>query len=371
MVVRLASLEPAGRRLAVPMDAAAAAAAAIGVNGCVALLVYCVTFLLGLPANLLVLFVYVRKARKRGATPNVVYALNLCLANLALVAWLPVKALEIFLQGWMLPGLLCPVYSCFLFASLYGSCLFLAAVAVGRYLGIAFPIAYKRYRRARISCCVSAALWAVVLLHLAPGLVAEGGAYFVSPPADGGAGAAACYEHFSASQLALLLPLRLEMAAALFLLPLAVTSFCTLRCVALVWRSCLPAAGKRRVLAVALSTLAVFVVCYAPYNASHIVGFAARANVPWRREAMLTSVCNVFLEPVVMLMLSPAAARGAAGRVCGGGGGARRRRPAPSPPPPARGRRASSHDPAAVVRETPSLSDKSPPEVTMTRLSQD
>uniref|UniRef100_A0A3Q1CQL3 Tektin n=1 Tax=Amphiprion ocellaris TaxID=80972 RepID=A0A3Q1CQL3_AMPOC len=67
------------------------------------------TFLLGLPANLLVLFVYIRKARKRGATPNVVYALNLCLANLALVAWLPVKALETLLQDWMLPAPVCPV----------------------------------------------------------------------------------------------------------------------------------------------------------------------------------------------------------------------------------------------------------------------
>ncbi|KAG7278789.1 hypothetical protein CRUP_019095 [Coryphaenoides rupestris] len=144
----------------------------IGVNDCVALSVYCFTFLLGLPANLLVLFVYVRKARKRGATPNVVYALNLCLANLALVAWLPVKALETFLQGWMLPGFVCPIYSFFLFASLYGSCLFLTVVTVGRYLSIAFPLAYKRYRRTRISCFISAALWALVLLHLSLGLAA-------------------------------------------------------------------------------------------------------------------------------------------------------------------------------------------------------
>ncbi|KAJ3609694.1 hypothetical protein NHX12_024205 [Muraenolepis orangiensis] len=346
----------------------------IGVNDCVALAVYCFTFLLGLPANLLVLFVYARKARKRGATPNVVYALNLCLANLALLAWLPVKALETALQGWTLPGLLCPIYSFFLFASLYGSCLFLTAVTVGRYLSIAFPIAYKRYRRTRISCAISATLWAVVLLHLGLGLEAEGGAYFVSAPegggGTGGGGGAACYDHFTAAQLEVLLPLRLEMAVALFLVPLALTCFCTLRCVALVWRSCLPAAGKRRVLTVALSTLAVFVVCYAPYNASHIVGFAVAADVPWRREAMLTSSCNVFLEPVVMLMLSPASSRGVAGRMCGGGASAEAKSAARSR---GRCRRAgpSSPEPRAAVRGTPSLSEKSPPEVTVTRLSQD
>ncbi|KAM4631471.1 free fatty acid receptor 3 [Polymixia lowei] len=334
----------------------------VAVDDCVALSVYTFTFLLGLPANLLVLFTYVRKARKRGATPNVVYALNLCLANLALVAWLPVKTLETFLQNWTLPTPLCPVYSFFLFSSLYGSCLFLTAVTVGRYLSIAFPIAYKRYRRARISCIISVVLWALVLLHLGFGMAAEGGAHFVSP-VDGDA--SACYDHFNASQLEVLLPLRLEMAVLLFLVPLAVTAFCTLRCVTLVWRSSLPAAGKRRVLTVALSTLAVFVACYAPYNASHVVGFALQENVRWRREAMLTSSFNVFLEPVVMLMLSPATARGAAGRMC-----RRQRRSSRTGGLPRRCN-TLTRDPKGLVRGTPTLSERSQPEANLTKLSQE
>lgn len=280
---------------------------------CIALSVYIFTFLLGLPANLLVLFVYVRKACKRGVTPNVVYALNLCMANLALVAWMPVKAMETLLQDWRLPPPICPVYSFFLYSSLYGSCLFITAVTVGRYLSIAFPIVYKRYRRARLSCFISIALWALVLIHLSIGLVAEGGANFVSIQGD----TSVCYEHFNTSQLQALLPLRLEMAIVLFLFPLIVTSFCTLRCVTLVQHSNLRPLGKRRVLSVALATLAVFVVCYAPYNASHIVGFVLNENVEWRRYAMLTSSCNVFLEPVVMLMLSPEVLRGIMARICG------------------------------------------------------
>ncbi|KAM4539058.1 free fatty acid receptor 3 [Odontesthes bonariensis] len=285
---------------------------ALAVLDCVVLFVHTFTFLLGLPANLLVLFVHVRKARKHGATPNVVYALNLCLANLAFVAWLPVKFVEIVLMDWRLPAPVCPVYSFFLYSSLYGSCLFITAVTVGRYLSIAFPIIYKRYRRARLSCFLCVGLWALVILHLAISLVAEGGVYFIGIKDD----VSACYDHFNASQLSVLLPLRLEMAVVLFLLPLIITSFCTQRCVALVWRSNLRPTGKRRVLAVALSTLAVFVVCYAPYNASHVVGFALSTNVEWRPYAMLTSSCNVFLEPVVMLMLSPAASRSVFRRMC-------------------------------------------------------
>ncbi|KAM6974362.1 free fatty acid receptor 3 [Tautogolabrus adspersus] len=285
----------------------------VNFKDCFAISIYIFTFLLGLPANLLVLCVYVRKARKHGATPNVVYAVNLCLANLALVAWLPVKAVETLLQDWTLPAHVCPIYSFFLFSSLYGSCLFITAVTVGRYLSIAFPIIYKRYRRGSISCFISVALWVFVLLHLSISLFAEGGANFVSIEGD----TLVCFDHFNASQLAILLPLRLEMAIVLFIVPLILTSFCTLRCVTLVWRSNLRPIGKRRVLTVALSTLAVFVVCYAPYNASHVVGFVLSENVEWRAYAMLTSSCNVFLEPVIMLMLSPAVSRGIMGKICG------------------------------------------------------
>ncbi|KAM7384630.1 hypothetical protein PAMA_011808 [Pampus argenteus] len=331
----------------------------VAVKDCVAVSVYSFTFLLGLPANLLVLYVYVRKARKRGATPNVVYALNLCLANLALVAWLPVKALETVLQDWMLPSSICPVYSFFLFSSLYGSCLFITAVTVGRYLSIAFPIIYKRYRCARISCVISAALWAVVMLHLSFGLVAEGGAHFVSIKNN----TVACYDHFSASQLAVLLPLRLEMAIVLFIMPLIVTSFCTLRCVNLVWRSNLPLMGKRRVLTVALTTLAVFVVCYLPYNASHIVGFVLKKDVEWRTYAMLTSSCNVFLEPVVMLMLSPAVSRGIMGRMCG--------RQSQFSRIEGFHRRHNTANAKADVRVPPTLSERSQAAAEVTKVSQE
>ncbi|KAI7798997.1 free fatty acid receptor 2 [Triplophysa rosa] len=285
----------------------------VNVSSCLSLLVYIFTFLLGLPANLLVLFVYVRKARKHGATPNVVYALNLCVANLALVSWMPIKVTEMVLRGWKLPAAVCPVYSFFLFSSLYGSSLLLTAVVVGRYLSIAYPITYKIYRRARTSCLVSAILWALVIVHLGLALIAEGGGQFVS---FSELNASSCYENFTYEQLKFLVPLRLEMSLALFLVPLIVSAFCTLRCVVLVRRSCLSSVGKRRVLVVALSTLAVLVVCYGPYNISHVVGFVLYTNVEWRSEAMLTSSCNVFLEPVIMLMMSPWTPKDLVDRLC-------------------------------------------------------
>ncbi|KAM9434645.1 free fatty acid receptor 2 [Clarias gariepinus] len=279
----------------------------------ISLVVYSFTFLLGLPANLLVFFAYVRKAQKHGATPNVVYTMNLCLSNLVLVAWMPVKAAYTVLDTWILPELLCPIYNFFVVASLYGSGLLLTAVAVGRYLSIAFPISYKMYRRARTSCMVCALLWFIVLLHLSLALVAEKRGYFVSSFQQN---KSECYENFTREQLDVLVPLRLEMALLLFVVPLMVSIFCTLRCLMLVKRSCLSAVNKRRILAMELSALMVFVVCYTPYNVSHVVGFIKNENVYWRREAIVSSCCNVFLEPVVMLILSPSKPRNLLRKLC-------------------------------------------------------
>uniref|UniRef100_W5NMB9 Free fatty acid receptor 2-like n=1 Tax=Lepisosteus oculatus TaxID=7918 RepID=W5NMB9_LEPOC len=266
------------------------------------LTVYSLTLLLGLPSNILVLAAFVNKARTEGTTPNVVYVINLCLANLVFVLWLPIKIVET-LKSWTLPALLCPIYNFFHFSTIYASTLFLTSISVGRYLSIAFPISYKLYKKAKNSCFVCVFFWAIVITHVALVLTVQENDedLFISSSADN---TSTCYNNFTKEQLDFLAPLRLEMAVVLFFIPLLVTSFCYFRCIALVVRSCLHTRRKRRVIRVAVSTLIVFVVCFAPYNFSHVVGFIRHENVEWRGEALLTSTCNVFLEPIIMFFLS-------------------------------------------------------------------
>jgi len=88
-------------------------------------------------------------------------------------------------------------------------------------------------------------------VHLGSAYIAEGGGHFVSLSEEN---VSACYENFTQEQLEVLVPLRLEMALLLFLVPLVLSAFCTLRCLVLVRHSSLPSNGKRRVLAIALST---------------------------------------------------------------------------------------------------------------------
>ncbi|XP_041037185.1 free fatty acid receptor 3-like [Carcharodon carcharias] len=269
------------------------------------LAVYCTTFILGAPSNAVALCIFFKEL-KRKPTPNVIYMINLCISDGLFVAFLPVKMVETVWGEWVLPVVFCPIYHIFHFSTIYASVLFLMALSIGRYLSIAFPIRYKMYKSPRYSCVVCFVLWLLVVGHLAFIFLVEatGSQDHLVAPAE--SNASTCYANFTQNQLDLLLPLRLELAVVFFLAPLVLTSFAYLGCFWELSRSQLPQREKRKALRVAAITLTTFVACFAPYNASHLVGFALHENVNWRREALLPSVASAFLNPLVFFCSSSA-----------------------------------------------------------------
>ncbi|XP_065430166.1 free fatty acid receptor 1-like [Chrysemys picta bellii] len=274
-----------------------------------ALAVYSVTILLGLPANTLVLYIFYRRARTR-LTPNLIYMINLCISDLAFVLILPLKILEVVPPGWSPPSFLCPLYSLAHFGTLYASTCFLTAVSAGRYLGAAFPIRYQLYKKPLYSCLVCVAIWTLVAFHGVLLLILETslGANATLFMGNG----TACYQEFSPEQLALLAPVRLELSVALFFLPLVITVFCYAGCIHVLVKSRLHEQKKRRAVRLALATLSVFVLCFGPYNLSHVVGYARGEDVWWRRVALLPGACNAFLDPLIFYFLSSAKDHGLA-----------------------------------------------------------
>ncbi|KAM3923149.1 free fatty acid receptor 2-like [Leptodactylus fuscus] len=269
-----------------------------------ALVIYVMTMFLGLPSNLLVLYIFFKKARSR-LTPNLIYMINLCISDLVFIIFLPIKIMETFLNSWTLPGILCPLYNFVHFSTIYASALFLTAVSMGRYLSVAFPIKYKIYKKPRYSFLICISLWTIVFAHVSFVFFLETSqngqfATFLSKIDD----KLVCYDNFTREQLDLLLPTRLELSIVLFFVPLAITTFCYTRCIQILMRCCMHVKHKRRATKVAVTTLTVFIVCFAPYNISHVVGFVQRESVSWRQAALLPSTCNAFLDPLIFYFLS-------------------------------------------------------------------
>ncbi|XP_074837255.1 free fatty acid receptor 1-like [Carettochelys insculpta] len=266
-----------------------------------ALAVYSITILLGLPANSLALYIFHQRARAR-LTPNLIYMINLCVSDLAFILILPLKVLEVVQPGWSPPSLLCPLYSLIHFGMLYTSSCFLTAVSVGRYLGAAFPIRYQLCKKPLYSCLVCVAIWSLVSLHGALLFILENslGANATLFTGNG----SACYQEFTTEQLALLVPVRLELSVVLFFLPLGITAFCYASCIRVLIKSRLHEQKKRRAVWLAMATLSIFVLCFGPYNLSHVVGYIRGEDLWWRRLALLPGACNAFLDPLIFYVLS-------------------------------------------------------------------
>ncbi|XP_077196885.1 G-protein coupled receptor 42-like [Paroedura picta] len=269
----------------------------------ISLVVYGATIVLGLPSNALALYIFYSQAKIR-LTPNLIYMINLCLSDLVFVLFLPLKMLEVGKVERPMPSFLCPLYNLIHFGTIYTSACFLTAVGVGRYLAAVYPIHYQVYKKACYSCLISLGIWCLVGSHGLLIFALETARDINSTLFAGND--TSCFSGLSEAQLALLAPVRLELSVVLFFLPLAITSFCYAGCIRVLVGSHLQKRKKWRAVRVAVATLIVFVLCFGPYNVSHVVGFIQRTEVWWRDVAVLLSACNAFLDPLIFYFLSSA-----------------------------------------------------------------
>ncbi|KAL4597528.1 free fatty acid receptor 3-like [Arapaima gigas] len=54
----------------------------------------------------------------------------------------------------------------------------------------------------------------------------------------------------------------------------------------------------------ALGTLLVFVICFLPYNFSHLIGFLQNRSPDWRYYTLLLSTFNTCLDPIIFYFSS-------------------------------------------------------------------
>ncbi|KAM5297454.1 free fatty acid receptor 2 [Glossophaga mutica] len=264
---------------------------------------YAIIFLTGLPANLLALRAFLGRVRQPHPAPVHILLLSLTLADLLLLLLLPFKIYEAAYNfKWRLHEVVCALTGFCFYSSIYCSTWLLAGISIERYLGVAFPVRYKLSRRPLYGVIAAVVAWIISFGHCTIVIITQ----YLDPPQNTTESTNfTCYENFSPTQLHFVLPVRLELFLVLFLIPMVITIFCYSRFVwIMLTQPHVAAQRRRRAVGLAFVTLLNFLVCFGPYNVSHLVGFFTQRSPTWRAEVVVLSSLNASLDPLLFYFSS-------------------------------------------------------------------
>uniref|UniRef100_A0A3Q3LJ88 Si:ch211-231m23.4 n=1 Tax=Mastacembelus armatus TaxID=205130 RepID=A0A3Q3LJ88_9TELE len=269
------------------------------VRSMVVLSVYIISFVIGLPANLLALCAFTSKILSKPG-PTDILLLNLTVSDLLFLIILPFKMHEaVSDMKWNLPDILCSVTAFTFFFTIYTSSMLLMAVSVVRYIGVAFPITYCQLHKPVYVIVISAAIWIISAAHCSITFIT------LNHPSLSIKNSTVCYENFTEKQLKVLLPVRVEAFFLLCLVPLIICVYCYMRCILILYsRPRISCRQKKKAIGMALGTLTTFLVCVVPYNMSHVVGYFQGHSPKWRYYTLLLSTFNTCIDPIIFYFSS-------------------------------------------------------------------
>ncbi|XP_037318273.2 proteinase-activated receptor 4 [Pungitius pungitius] len=256
---------------------------------------YLLSFVVGLPSNLVALWVLVFRTKP---LPSTTLLINLTAADCLLMLVLPFRMVYHFMgNDWNLGEPFCRVVMAIFYGNMYGSVVCLALVALDRYVALVHPFGAMMLRGRRTSLCMTAAVWAVILAAMLPLLISQQTYELEELQIT------TCHDALpEEEQDRFFLPYFCTLFALCFLLPLLVVLYCH----GAVLHSLL-AEGKRygHAVRVTVLVLLVFVVCLLPSNILLLLTYTDGEDlyVPYTVSLAL-STFNSCIDPFIFYFVS-------------------------------------------------------------------
>lgn len=134
-------------------------------------LLYLLAFIVGLPSNLLALWVLLFQTK---FLPSTILLINLTVADCLVLLALPFRIVYHFRGNhWGLGEPLCRAVMAVFYGNMYGSVLCLTFMALDRYIAVVHPFGAKVLRGRRTSLCMTAVVWLAVLAAMLPLLLSR------------------------------------------------------------------------------------------------------------------------------------------------------------------------------------------------------
>lgn len=263
-------------------------------------ILYLLAFSVGLPSNLLALWVLVFRTKH---LPSTTLLINLTVVDCLLFLVLPFRIVYHFRGNhWNLGEPFCRVVMAMFYGNMYSSVWCLAFVALDRYVALVHPFGAKTFRSRRISLYMCGTVWGVMLGAMLPLLMSQQ-TYRLDDP-----NITTCHDALPENeQDAFFLPYFGTLFATCFLLPFVIVMFC--HCAIL---RTLLAEGQRYGHAVRVTVLVmlVFIVCLLPSNVLLLLTYSDTLDgdgddlyVPYMISLAL-STFNSCIDPFIFYFVS-------------------------------------------------------------------
>ncbi|XP_069612018.1 C3a anaphylatoxin chemotactic receptor [Ranitomeya imitator] len=126
---------------------------------------FVVTFLVGVPGNILVLWVTGWKMKK---TVNTVWFLNLAVADIACCLSLPFSTVQLYYQEWLFGAALCKIIPAMVVLNMFASVFTLVAISVDRCIQVVLPVWAQNHRSLRMAWLICLVIWALSFMMSLP-----------------------------------------------------------------------------------------------------------------------------------------------------------------------------------------------------------
>ncbi|XP_069820824.1 proteinase-activated receptor 1-like [Dendropsophus ebraccatus] len=238
--------------------------------------VYTLVFSVAFPLNVMAIIIFLFKI---GVTkPAVVYMLNLAIADVLFVIFLPFTIIYRFSgNDWLVGEEMCRIVTAAFYSNMYCSILLMTGISVDRYLAVVYPIHSLYWRtttRAWVACMF---IWALSISSTVPLLITKQ-TYVIND-----LNITTCYDLLSFEiQQSFIFNYFTTYIFLLFFLPLLITTFCYIGVIRKLSSSGINSTFTRsRAVLLTVTVLVVFVLCFGPTNIIfliHCLGYYTKSN---------------------------------------------------------------------------------------------
>uniref|UniRef100_UPI00398F394B G-protein coupled receptor 55-like n=1 Tax=Pristiophorus japonicus TaxID=55135 RepID=UPI00398F394B len=235
------------------------------------LVIYIPTFVLGLPFNMLALYMFCCKIKRW--TESTIYMSNLALADILLLFSLPFKMIN--QNGiWPFDKAFCSFVESLYFVNMYASIFIITSISIDRYIAIIHPLKARDFRSPRNTLAVCLAIWAFVWL----GSIPIYGFHVTLDSTNSSIHNISCFHGFSDKSWNPGLIAFLELVG--FLIPMAIMVFCSVRIIRkLLRRQCETPGGCQACIRIITVNLAIFICSFAPTHLGIFLQFLVRQDI--------------------------------------------------------------------------------------------